>query len=148
MYTYIPISPPSCISLPPSLSHPSRWSQSTELFSPCDAFFLINLFIYYFWLRWVFVAVRGLSLVAVSGGFSCCGAQALGAQASVVVARGLSSCGSGAPECRLSSCGTPASLLCGMWDLPGPGLEPVSPSIGRQILNHCATREVPPPMYF
>ena len=36
-YTYIPISPPSCVSLPPSLSHPSRWSQSTELISPCDA---------------------------------------------------------------------------------------------------------------
>ena len=30
-YTYIPISPPSCVSLPPSLSHPSRWTQSTEL---------------------------------------------------------------------------------------------------------------------
>ena len=29
MHTSIPISPPSCISLPPSLSHPSRWSQST-----------------------------------------------------------------------------------------------------------------------
>ena len=37
MYTYIPISPPSCISLPPSLSHPSRWSQSTELISLCYA---------------------------------------------------------------------------------------------------------------
>ena len=34
MYTYIPISPPSCISLPLSLSHPSRWSQSTN-WSPC-----------------------------------------------------------------------------------------------------------------
>ena len=32
-------------------------------------FFLINLFIY-FWLRWVFVAVRGLSLVVASGGYS------------------------------------------------------------------------------
>ena len=30
-----------------------------------------------------------------------------------------------------------------MWDLPGPGLKPVSPCIGRQILNHCTTREVP-----
>ena len=28
------------------------------------------LFIVYFWLRWVFVAVRRLSLVAVSGGYS------------------------------------------------------------------------------
>ena len=27
------------------------------------------------------------------GGFSCCGARALGVRASVVVARGLSSCG-------------------------------------------------------
>ena len=37
MCTYIPRSPPSCVSLPPSLSHPSRWSQSTELISLCYA---------------------------------------------------------------------------------------------------------------
>ena len=30
---------------------------------------------------------------------------------------------------RLSSCGTRASLLRGMWDLPGPGLEPMSPAL-------------------
>ena len=42
------------------------------------------------------------------GGFSCCAAQALGARASVVVARGLSNCGSWALACRLSSCGTRA----------------------------------------
>ena len=55
------------------------------------------------------------------GGFSCCGARALGTQDSVVaaqglsscgtralvvVAHGLSSCGSQALERRLSSCGT------------------------------------------
>ena len=65
--------------------------------------FFINLLIYLFiWLRWVFVAARGLSLVAAAGatlrcgarashcgGFSCCRARALGAWASVVVARGL-----------------------------------------------------------
>ena len=39
------------------------------------------------------------------GGFSCCGARALGMWASVVVACGLSSCGSRALEYRLSSCG-------------------------------------------
>ena len=35
-------------------------------------FFCINLFILfmYFWLCWVFVAVRGLSLVVVRGGYS------------------------------------------------------------------------------
>ena len=42
------------------------------------------------------------------GGFSCCGARALGMWASVVVARGLSSCGSWALEHRLSSCGARA----------------------------------------
>ena len=34
-----------------------------------NLFFLFNKFIY-FWLRWVFVAVCGLSLVAASGGYS------------------------------------------------------------------------------
>ena len=44
---------------------------------------------------------------------------------------------------RLSNCGSRAQLLRGIWDLPRPGLEPVSPCIGRQILNHCATKEGP-----
>ena len=30
---------------------------------------------------------------------------------------------------RLSSCGSQAQLLCGMWYLPRPGLEPVSPAL-------------------
>ena len=81
-------------------------------------FFFINLFIY-LWLCWVLVAAHGLSLVAASGGYSslrcagfslrcllCCGAQALGARASVVVACRLSSCGSWALERKLSSWGT------------------------------------------
>ena len=42
---------------------------------------------------------------------------------------GFNSCGSRAVERRLSSCGTRAELLCGVWDLPGPGLEPVSPAL-------------------
>ena len=80
--------------------------------------FFFIFFPIFFWLRWVFIAVCGLSLVAASGGssslrcaashrggFSCCGAWALGMRASVVVARGLSSCGSWALEHRLSSCG-------------------------------------------
>ena len=80
-------------------------------------FFKINLFIY-FWLHWVFIAASGLSLVEASrgnlrcgtwashcGGFSCCRSWALGVRASVVVAGGLSSCGSRALEHRLSTCG-------------------------------------------
>ena len=30
---------------------------------------------------------------------------------------------------RLSSCGSRAQLLRGMWDLPRPGVEPVSPAL-------------------
>ena len=114
--------------------------------------FLKNKFIYYlfihFWLRWAFVAVCGLSLVVASrvtlhcsaqashcGSFSCCGAQALGAQASIVLAHGLSSCGSQALEFRLSSCGARAYLLYGMWDLPGPRLEPISPALASRFLT-------------
>ena len=69
------------------------------------------------------------------GGFSCCRAQALGAWASVVVAHGLSSCGSWALEHRLRSCGARAYLLCGMWDPPRPGLEPVSPVLAGRFLT-------------
>ena len=90
----------------------------------------------------LFAAVRGLLIVVTSR----CGARALGAWASVVVPCGLSSCGSQALEhklsscgswaleCRLSSCGTRASLLCGMWDLPRPGLKPVSPALAGGFL--------------
>ena len=56
-------------------------------------------------------------------------------RASVVVACGLSSCGSQALERRLSSCGPWALLLCGMWDLPRPGLEPVFPALAGGFLT-------------
>ena len=73
----------------------------------------IHLFIY-FWLHWVFVAVCGLSLVAVSGGHSllqCAGfslrwlllLRSMGSRH-----MGFSSCGSQALEHRLSSCGARA----------------------------------------
>ena len=104
--------------------------------------------IYLSLLCWVFVAAHGLSLVAASGGYcfvavrrllivvaSRCRAWALGVRASVVVACGLSSCGSRALERRLSSCGARAQLLHGMWDLPGPGLEPVSPALAGGFLT-------------
>ena len=56
----------------------------------------------------LFIAVRGLLKASHCGGFSCCGAWALGSRASVVVARGFSSCGSRALEHKLSSCGARA----------------------------------------
>ena len=34
-----------------------------------------------------------------------------------------------------SSCGARALLLCGMWDLPRPGLEPMSPALAGRCLT-------------
>ena len=34
---------------------------------------------------------------------------------------------------RLSSCGSRALLLRGMWDLPRPGLEPMSPALSGRL---------------
>ena len=62
-------------------------------------------------------------------------AQALGAWASVVVARGLRSCVSRALKLGLSSCGTRGYLLLGMWNLLGPGIEPVSPALTGRFLS-------------
>ena len=45
--------------------------------------------------------------------------------------------------CRLSSCGSRAQLLRGMWDLPQTRARTRVPCIGRRILNHCTTREAP-----
>ena len=36
---------------------------------------------------------------------------------------------------RLSSCGSRAQLLRGIWDLPGPGLKPVSPALAGGFLT-------------
>ena len=49
--------------------------------------------------------------------------------------RGLSSCGSQALDRRLSSCGAQALFLRGMWDLPGPGLEPTSSALAGGFLT-------------
>ena len=108
--------------------------------------FFLNYFIY-FWLCWVLLRVGFLQLRRVGatlpcsarasycGGFSCCGAQAVGAWASVVAARGLSSCGSRALERKVGSCGTRASLFRDMWDLPGPGIEPMSHALAGGFLT-------------
>ena len=45
------------------------------------------------------------------------------------------SCGLHALERRLSSCGTRASLLRGMWNLPGPGIEHMSPALADRFLS-------------
>ena len=95
-------------------------------------FFFLILFIYlfiYLWLCWVFVSVRGLSLVVASGGHSSSRCEVLSlSRASLVAEHRLQTR-------RLSSCGSWAQLLCGMWDLPRPGLEPVSPALAGRFLT-------------
>ena len=59
------------------------------------------------------------------------------------MARGLSSCGSRALERRLSSFGAWAQLLRGMWGLPGPGLEPMSPALAGGFLTTAPPRKIP-----
>ena len=97
--------------------------------------FFVFLFIY-FWLCWVFVAVRGLFsgcgtwellFIAACGLLivaSRCGAQALGTWASEVVACGLSSCGSRALSAGpvVVAHGLSCSVACGIF--LGQGLNP------------------------
>ena len=66
----------------------------------------------------LFIGVGRLFIVVASLGR----AQALGVWASVVVARGLSSCGSRSLEFVLSSSDTQAYLLLRIWNLFGPGI--------------------------
>ena len=55
-----------------------------------------------------------------------------------------SSCGTGRPR----SWGTRASLSCDMWDLSSPTRNQTQvPCIGRWILNHWTTREIPLPVF-
>ena len=86
---------------------PKNYSQQAAGLGNSFFFFFFNLFIllFYFigfWLRWLFVATRGLSLVAASGGYSslrCTGFSMrwlllLRSMGSRCV--GFSSCGTGA----------------------------------------------------
>ena len=88
-----------------------------------------DLFIY------LFMAVLGLRFCARA--FSSCGERGplfitvrgpLTIAASLVAEHRLQTG-------RLSSCGSRAQLLCGMWDLPRPGLEPVSPALAGGFLT-------------
>ena len=114
---------------------------------------ILNLFI---WLWWAFVAERGLSLVAVSGGqpllAAMCGLLAAVAslaaghrlqqlpRASVVAAHGPQSSDSAVTVHGLS-----CSVACGLF----PDQDQTHDlCIGRWISNHWTTREVPNKHFF
>ena len=104
-------------------------------------FFFKFIYFIYFWLFWVFVAVRGLSLVVASGGHSSLRFMGFSLRWPLLLRStgsrrtGFRSCGSRALERRLSSCGARAQLLRGMWNLPRPGIEPVSPALAGGFLT-------------
>ena len=75
--------------------------------------------------------------------FGGAGSSLLCAGSSVVVVFGLLT----VAEHGLKSCGLRPSLLPGLWNLPGPGWK-VCPCIGRWVLHHWTTREVPISLVF
>ena len=75
--------------------------------------------------------------------FSCCGARALGQACFGSCGHGLSSCSFWTREHRLSRCGVWPRLLCGMWDLPRSGTEPVSPALPGSFFTTKLTGKTP-----
>ena len=106
----------------------------------CKVFFFFFFksrlfFLFCFVLFFLFTAVLGLHFCARA--FSSCGKRGplfiavrgpFTVMASLVAEHRLQTR-------RLSSCGSRAQLLRGMWDLPRPGLEPVSPALAGRFLT-------------
>ena len=110
-----------------SLNHWTAREVPTEVF-----LFFFNFYLLFI-LLCLFVAVLGLRFCVRA--FSSCGEWGplfiavrgpLTIAASLVAEQRLQTL-------RLSSCGSRAQLLRGMWDLPRPGLEPVSPALAGRL---------------
>ena len=96
-------------------------------------FTFFYLFIY-LWLCWVFVSVWGLSPVAASGDHSSSRCAGLPPSRPLL----MRSTGSRRAGSVIVAHGPSCSVACGIF--PDRGSNPC-PCIGRQILNHCTTRE-------
>ena len=93
-------------------------------------FLYLNICYYYFFkFIYLFLAVLGLRFCARA--FSSCGKRGplfIAVRGPVTIAASLVA-EHRLQTRRLSSCGSRAQLLRGMWDLPRPGLEPLSPAL-------------------
>ena len=85
--------------------------------------------VFFFFFFWVFVAECRLSLVSVSGGHSSLRCAGFSLQW-LLLLRSM-----GSRHAGFSSCGARAQLLRGMWDLPGPWIEPMSPALADRFLT-------------
>ena len=97
------------------------------LFLHREEFLFLFFKIIYLW--FLFLAVLGLSFCARA--FSSCGKWGplfIAARGPLTIAASLVA-EQRLQTLRLSSCGSWAQLLRGMWDLPRPGLEPMSPAL-------------------
>ena len=80
-----------------------------------------------FWLSWVFVAVHRLSLIMLREGYSLLVERGLLTAVAAPVAEHRSR----ARELSSAAHG----LSCPMWNLPGPGIEPVSAALAGRFLT-------------
>jgi len=85
-----------------------------------------NLFIH-LWLHWVFFTTCGLSLAVASRGLFFVAMHGL--------LTGGFSCATQTPRVGFTSCGARAQMLHGTWNLPGPGIEPVSLALSGTFLT-------------
>ena len=105
----------------------AEWNNLGKMCTKCTHSVFLKNFIY-FWLCWIFTvawaflqlwrmgATLQLQRVGFSpGGFSCCRAQALWHVGSVVAAG--------------------VQFLPSMWDLPAPGIDPMSPTLAGGFLS-------------
>ena len=107
---------------------------------PCS--FFIFIFKFYLWLCWVFVSVRGLSLVVASGGHSSSRCAGLSLSRLLTIAASLAA-EHRLQTRRLSNCGSRAQSLRSMWDHPRPGLEPVCPALAGRFSTTASPGNLP-----
>ena len=98
----------------------------------CIFIYLKHVFIC-FWLCWVFVAVHRLSLVVLSRGSSlvCMGFSFWW----LLLLQSTGSRMQGFAGRELTGCGAQAQLPRGTWNLPRPGIKPVSPALADRFLT-------------
>ena len=97
------------------------------------SFFLIN----YFWLFWVFISVRGLSLVAASGGHSSLRCVGLSLSQPLLLRSTGSRCAGSVVVANESSC----SAACGIFPDQGSNPCPLHRQADSQPLRHQGSRD-------
>ena len=112
-----------------------------------SSFFFFNfIYLFYLWLCWVFVSVRGLSLVVASGGHSSLLCTGLSLSWPVL----LRSTGSRCAGSVIVAHGPSCSAACGIFPDQGSNPSPLhwqadsqplrhqgSPSVGLTVMNSC-----------